>query len=469
MRTVRLALGDDGVTSTTTLVAPLARDQWTMRCPGDVQSVEVAGVATHALRDGALRMEGVAPGARVTVTSRVAYGSRVHGLARLVDPQDDRTYVVASGALGGAAHFLAVEPGPADRRSTTIEVTRAEGVVVATGERRGSRRDAAAVFTADVPLAGHHLALVAGPFRELGDVQVRVLARRSLARPDEVAGLLTDTRDALRWVSGWFGSPPPVGGRPYTQVLLPDVPWAALEHAGCVLVSERLLACDGVADRARRVAVLAHEVAHQWLGNLVSPQSWSDVGVIEGLAELVGQLACEEVVGGTGAAAYLEHRRAAAPLVAGRAVSDERVAGLAEVAGPAQHAELFRRVRAEVGPDEFRARVRALCRARAGATVSTQDVWSALGSAPRRPPATVLPASVQVNGLADRPWDDLVGLDPATAVAAARRALRAAPPGGGRLEAALAAVDDPTTDPAVAAGLGAELARVIASRADDHD
>lgn len=384
-------------------------------------------------------------GSRTVATERASYRATPHGLSKWTDPVDGRGYVIGSGALDGATHFVAGTDGPADRLPTdvTVEPNAPTDVVRATG--------------GDV--ASHHLGLVAGPWRVHAGPGVEVLGRQALDRAEHLGVLVEDTRRALDWLLDWFGEPAAAApwGDVYTQVLVPEAPWFAMEHPGCVLLSERVLD----APTGQRLAVVAHEAAHQWLGNLVSPRTWSDVGAFEGLAELLGQLAAQ-ALGGAGTVGAVARRRAARPLATAPTPIDLRTlaatAGLAEVAGPVQHAELFRAVRAEDGAAEFRTRVRDLVARYAGSTCGTAEVWSALGRAEQRPRSLVLPA---VAGASRAAW--VVGLDgggdPASSARRARRAFRDRGPGGARVREALVALSDPRTPYPVVAGLAAELSR----------
>ena len=383
-------------------------------------------------------------GTRTARSGPIAYRAAPHGLSRWTDPHDGRGYVIGSGALGGAAHFVAGTDGPADRMPTLVTIVplAPDDVVRSTG--------------GDV--ASHHLGLVAGPWWVHQRPGLEVLARQSLDRDADVEGLLADTRRALDWLIDWFGVP--VGAAPwgttYTQVLVPRAPWLAMEHPGCVLLSERLLDLRP----GPRLAVLAHEAAHQWVGNLVSPGAWSDVGMFEGLAELLGQLASVDVTGSPGDA-DLARRRATGPLTLPPAGPDlrtlEATAGLAEVAGPVQHAEVLRAARSTIGAEAFRSRVRELVRRHAGAVCGVADVWAALDVAPQTVPTVRLP---HVERPTRAPWlAGLDGCDPATAATTARRAFRTRPPGPPRVRQALAAMADPATPYAVSAGLAAELSR----------
>lgn len=369
---------------------------------------------------------------------RVPYRPSPWGLSRWIDPEDGSVYVIFSGALGGAVDLLGSVPGPDDLMPTTVNVVGAEVVVAP---------------PSGTLLAGHHLGFAAGPWRREVGVGVTIHARQSLC--DDVSPLLAESRRALDWLLEWFGGPAP-WGTDYAQVLLPDAPWLAMEHPGCVLLSERLLATTV----DRRVAVLAHEAAHQWLGNLVPARSWSDLGIFEGLAELLGQLACRALLGG-GADPYLEHRRRVATLVEVPGVDLRTLpstAGLAEVAGPVQHAALLARTRADIGGHAFRARIQELVRRRAGTPTGASDVWAALGTLPQEPVRLRLPAPpYPTHGS----W--LAGLrthtdsDPATAIVRARRAFRAADED--RVSAALSALADTSLSAPVRIGLATELAR----------
>lgn len=384
--------------------------------------------------DAAVR---TAVGDLIVHEARVAYRSTPWGLSRWVDAEDGSQYIVASGALAGAADLVGAVAGPGDLMPTTVVIVGADVVVAP---------------PPGTLLAAHHLGFAAGPWRRDDGDGVTVHARRTLR--DDVGPLLAESRRALDWLLDWFGGSPP-WGTDYVQVLLPDAPWLAMEHPGCVLLSERLLATT--ADR--RVAVLAHEAAHQWLGNLVPPRGWADLGVFEGLAELLGQLACRALLG-THADSYLQHRQRCAPLVALPDVDPRTLpttAGLAEVAGPVQHAALLDRVRADLGPDVFRTRIQDLVRRRAGVPTRTVDVWGALGVEPQRPARLRLPAPPPA---VEAAWAGqlraLAASDPATAVVHARRAFRGA--GAARVADALGLLPDSSIPEAVRVGLATEVA-----------
>lgn len=375
------------------------------------------------------------------------------GLTRWIDPADGGAYVLFSGALGGAVDLLGEVTGPDDLMPTILTVRDASADAVTVAPSAGG------------VLAGHHLGFASGPFATTSGSGV-VLQRRRSSEVD-TGGVLAETRAVLDWMLDFFGGAAPWGSD-YVQVLVPQAPWLAMEHPGCVLLSERLLS----ADRARRFAVLAHEAAHQWVGNLVSPATWADVGVFEGLAEALGQWACSDLLG-TAAEPYLAQRRRLSQLAAipGRDPhNDALTAGLAEVAGPVAHAELYRSLRDSLPAGAFRDRVRGLVGSQKGIATSAAKVWATFGVERREPARVPLPTATYVEG---GPWlreiRTLGTDDPATALLRARRAFRAAEPAGGRVGEALSALCDTTVSGAVAVALAAELVTAFEGGRVWHD
>jgi aminopeptidase N len=100
------------------------------------------------------------------------------------------------------------------------------------------------------------------------------------AYPERLADAArTDFADVGRMVSvfeEWFG---PYPFEVYGHVVVDEVLGFALENQTLSLFGSDLVTGAGTIDR-----IVAHELAHQWFGNAVSPSTWKDIWLNEGFA-----------------------------------------------------------------------------------------------------------------------------------------------------------------------------------------
>jgi len=61
----------------------------------------------------------------------------------------------------------------------------------------------------------------------------------------------------------------------YDQVVVHDFVFGGMENVACTTMTELLLADERAALESRATSLVAHELAHQWFGNLVTCQDWS--------------------------------------------------------------------------------------------------------------------------------------------------------------------------------------------------
>ncbi|XP_072760403.1 aminopeptidase N-like isoform X2 [Anoplolepis gracilipes] len=78
-------------------------------------------------------------------------------------------------------------------------------------------------------------------------------------------------------------------------IVVPNFAYSAMENWGLITFREDSILVketDGTADVKKELAsIAAHEVAHQWFGNLVTPKWWDDVWLKEGFSSFFGYLA----------------------------------------------------------------------------------------------------------------------------------------------------------------------------------
>src|SRR6185436_5547258 len=81
-------------------------------------------------------------------------------------------------------------------------------------------------------------------------------------------------------------------GRYDALVLPPAFPFGGMENPRLTFVTPTLLAGD-----RSLVAVIAHELAHSWSGNLVTNKTWSDFWLNEGFTTYFERRLIEQIFG----------------------------------------------------------------------------------------------------------------------------------------------------------------------------
>jgi len=121
-----------------------------------------------------------------------------------------------------------------------------------------------------------------------GDTRVRVL---TLPGSQNYAGYgLEFGRKALQFSEAYYGIPYPLSK--LDLIAVPDFAFGAMENWGAITFRENLLLhYPGITSKSgeeRICEVIAHEIAHQWFGNLVTPSDWKYLWLNESFATYFG-------------------------------------------------------------------------------------------------------------------------------------------------------------------------------------
>lgn len=157
--------------------------------------------------------------------------------------------------------------------------------------RKDGRREV--VFQPTPPMSSYLLSLAVGPFdlveagtagRNKVPLRVAVPAGTSAAKAGVVAATVPDMVAVLE---RYFDEPLPLGK--LDVVAVPQF-FGAMENPGLITIAAPTVIGDasdrGFADHFARIT--AHELAHQWLGDEVTPAWWDDIWLSEAFATWLG-------------------------------------------------------------------------------------------------------------------------------------------------------------------------------------
>jgi aminopeptidase N len=144
------------------------------------------------------------------------------------------------------------------------------------------------------PLPTYLYSFVAGNFQEKTGTRdgrpMRALYRET--DPEKVAQLdqvFDEAAAALKWMEGYTGIANPFG-KEFGLVILPGYQFGGMEHPGAIHLRDRRIFLDKFAtqeEQLSRTELIAHETAHLWFGDLVSPKWFEDVWTKEVLASFM--------------------------------------------------------------------------------------------------------------------------------------------------------------------------------------
>lgn len=168
------------------------------------------------------------------------------------------------------------------------------------GPRPGTTRH---VFAPTPPIPSYLLALAVGPFDvveapvdALPDAMpFRILTVRG--RGNLVDYPLAMTGPVLAALADYFAQPYPYAKLDFVAV--PNFSAGAMENPGLVTYRETLLmvaADDPPSTRRSSLNTIAHELAHMWFGNLVTPAWWDELWLNEAFATWMANIAVDAVL-----------------------------------------------------------------------------------------------------------------------------------------------------------------------------
>ena len=191
----------------------------------------------------------------------------------------------------------------------------------------------------------------------------------------------------------------------------PDFAAGAMENTAAITYRESDLLIDDVnasGDSHQKVAsVLAHEMAHQWFGDLVTMEWWDDVWLNEGFANWMQtkpmvawksdwNIELDDVIAAYGA--LNSDSVANTRPIHQTAETPEEIEELFDGIAYEKAAAVLHMLEAYLGPEDFRNGVNLYLKQHAYGNATAEDFWQALAKASKKPVAEVMAAFIKQAG-----------------------------------------------------------------------
>ncbi|MEJ7628482.1 MAG: aminopeptidase N [Nocardioidaceae bacterium] len=256
------------------------------------------------LSDGRFPIEPAVGSNMLTVRATMSYSHDGEGLHRSVDPEDGKAYVYAMTFLDAAPRVFACFDQPDLKAEVSVRAKVPEGWSVLGNGRAQQEHDVDGgpvgwwTIALTKPLSTYLITLVAGPYHAIAaehdGITLGLHCRQSLAThlDKDAEELFTLTGQCFDEYHRLFGIRYPFGE--YHQVFVPEFNAGAMENPGCVTFMDELVFRAQATDsqRSNRANTVAHEMAHQWFGDLVTMRWWDDLWLNESFADYMGHRVC---------------------------------------------------------------------------------------------------------------------------------------------------------------------------------
>ena len=174
--------------------------------------------------------------------------------------------------------------------------------------------------------------------------------------------------------------------------------FGAMENWGAIFYFERILLVDPrvttEADKQRVYSVVAHEMAHQWFGDLVTMNWWDDLWLNEGFASWMQNKVTDKFhpewkvwlqsMGGKQFAMGEDARDGTHPIIT-PILDVQQASGAFDAITYVKGANVIRTLESYLGDDAFRAGVRRYMHDHAYGNTVTDDLWKAMDAGSPHP------------------------------------------------------------------------------------
>ena len=267
-------------------------------------------------------------------------------------------------------------------------------------------------FATTPRMSSYLVAMAVGDF-ECSETSADNIPIRVCSTPDKrplQAAALRYAAEILKFYDQYYGIPYPF--KKLDILGLPDFEAGAMENTAAIFYRESLLFIDdnhsSLRLRKEVFEVLAHEMAHQWFGDLVTMKWWDNVWLNEGFATWMALKPSQALhpewnasisaVADTNRALRLDSLANTHPIRAS-ADTPQQIEEMFDPISYEKAAAVLRMVEFYVSPDVFRRGVNVYLRKFAYGNATAEDFWNALAGASGRPVDRIMKSFVDQPGV----------------------------------------------------------------------
>ncbi|MGA2694905.1 MAG: M1 family metallopeptidase [Terriglobales bacterium] len=267
-------------------------------------------------------------------------------------------------------------------------------------------------FSTSPKMSTYLVALAIGDWQCLektaDDIPIRVCAvpeKKNLGR------FALDVADhSIQFYNRWYGIKYPFGK--LDMLAIPDYEWGGMENTASIFYRDSALLFDdskaSVFERRYQAVIIAHEIAHQWFGDLVTPVWWDDIWLNEGFATWMET----KPIAAWHPEWHLDEEDAVS---AQQIISLDSLGATRAIHGdpktPSEIKEMFDGITYQkggavlsmlesyVGPETFRKGVNVYLQAHANGNATASDFWSAMTQTSGKPVDKIMPTFVMQPGV----------------------------------------------------------------------
>jgi puromycin-sensitive aminopeptidase len=267
-------------------------------------------------------------------------------------------------------------------------------------------------FSTSPKMSTYLVALAVGDWqcleRTVDGIPIRVCAEPEKKQYGEFA--LEAAAQSVHFYNQWYGIKYPFAK--LDMLAIPDYEWGGMENTASIFYRDTSLLMDertaSVFTRRGHATVVAHEIAHQWFGDLVTAAWWDDIWLNEGFASWMErkpimawhpEWRLEEDETASAQRVIGQDSLSAARAIHGDPRTSAEIKEMFDGITYEKGAAVLGMLESYVGPEIFRKGVNAYLQAHANGNATSADFWQALAKVSAKPVDKIMPTFVMQPGV----------------------------------------------------------------------